>query len=62
MEYKSPDVHLRVTDNLKNQRKPTKPNSTADPKDRTTQKPTANPVKKRPRSDLWENEWERRAK
>ena len=27
-------------------------------KDQTTQKSTANPVKKRPRTNLWENEWE----
>ena len=58
MRYKNPEVQPTGDGQLEIQRKLTKPNSTVDPEGSNNPKPTANPVKKRPRTNLWGNERE----
>ena len=58
MRYENPEVQPMGDRQPEIQRKLTKPNSTADPEGSNNPKSTANPVKKRPRTDLWGNECE----
>ena len=58
MRYENPEVQPMGDRQPEIQRKLTKPNSTADPEGSNNPNPTANPVKKRPSTDLSGNERE----